>query len=144
FGAMDKPLAHLSPLTRAEQRWENEGGDPNPAVDDRDPTLRKLAMNAIAATRFVPEKGRNRLGSMVEGRPDWVLSRQRAWGVPIAVFVDRKTGELLVDREVNARIVEAIRREGVDAWDADNAAHFLGDRNPDDYEMIRAILDVWF
>jgi isoleucyl-tRNA synthetase len=108
------------------------------------PTLRQLALNAIAATRFIPEKGRNRLGSMVEQRPDWVLSRQRAWGVPIALFVDRKSGELLVDREVNGRIVEAFRREGVDAWDAANAAHFLGNRNPDDYEMVTDILDVWF
>src|SRR3954468_23785085 len=144
FVAMDKPLPHLSPLTRAEQRWESEGGGPNEALDDPRPALRHLAMNAIAATRFVPEKGRNRLGSMVEQRPDWVLSRQRAWGVPIAVFVDRKTGELLVDREVNARIIQAVRREGVDAWDAANAAHFLGDRNPDDYEMVTDILDVWF
>ena len=69
-------------------------------------------MNAIADTRFVPEKGRNRLGSMVEQRPDWVISRQRAWGVPIALFVERKTGELLVDREVNPRIVEAVRERG--------------------------------
>jgi isoleucyl-tRNA synthetase len=145
FIAMDKPLAHLSPLTRPEQRWENEGGGANELLDDQRPTLRQLALNAIAATRFVPEKGRNRLGSMVEQRPDWVLSRQRAWGVPIAVFVDRKTGELLVDREVNARIVEAFRREGVDAWDAANAAHFLGEvRTADDYEMVTDILDVWF
>jgi isoleucyl-tRNA synthetase len=144
FIAMDKPLPHLSPLTRAEQRWENEGGDANAAVDDRDPTLRQLAVNAIAATRFVPEKGRNRLGSMVEQRPDWVISRQRAWGVPIALFVAKKTGELLIDHEVNQRIIEAVRREGVDAWDAENAAHFLGNRNPDDYEMVTDILDVWF
>jgi isoleucyl-tRNA synthetase len=107
-------------------------------------SLRQLALQAIADTRFVPEKGRNRLGSMVEGRPDWVISRQRAWGVPIALFVEKKSGELLVDREVNQRIVEAIRQQGVDAWDADNAAHFLGNRNPDDYEMVGDILDVWF
>jgi len=101
-------------------------------------------MQAIADTRFVPEKGRNRLGSMVEQRPDWVISRQRAWGVPIALFVERKSGELLVDPEVNQRIVEAVRKEGVDAWDAENAAAFLGNRNPDDYEMVTDILDVWF
>jgi isoleucyl-tRNA synthetase len=144
FIGMDKPLKHLTPLTRAEQRWENEGGEPNEALDDSRPTLREVAMNAIAATRFVPEKGRNRLGSMVEQRPDWVISRQRAWGVPIALFVEKKTGELLVDREVNQRIVDAIREKGVDAWDPENAGHFLGNRNPDDYEMVGDILDVWF
>jgi isoleucyl-tRNA synthetase len=102
-------------------------------------------MQAITDTRFVPEKGRNRLGSMVEGRPDWVISRQRAWGVPIALFVERKTGEPLVDSEVNARIVAAIREQGVDAWSPDNAAAFLGSgRDPDDYEMVGDILDVWF
>ena len=119
---------------------------PNPSLgrEGDGPTLRQLAMNAIAATRFVPEKGRNRLGSMVEQRPDWVLSRQRAWGVPIAVFVDRKTGELLIDREVNARIVDAVRQQGVDAWEVANAAAFLGNRNAQDYEMVTDILDVWF
>ena len=142
FIAMDKPLPHLSAETRAEQRWDNEGGADR--TGNGTPTLRKLAMNAIANTRFVPEKGRNRLGSMVEQRPDWVISRQRAWGVPIALFVERKTGELLVDREVNERIVDAVRNEGVDAWDAANAAAFLGNRNPDDYEMVTDILDVWF
>ncbi len=147
FIAMDQPLPQFSPITRPEQRWENEGGGVNPVEDEpaASPTLRSLAMRAIGQTRFVPEKGRNRLGSMVEGRPDWVLSRQRAWGVPIALFVDRKSGELLVDREVNQRIVEAVRAGGVDAWDAANAAAFLGEvRNPDDYEMVTDILDVWF
>jgi isoleucyl-tRNA synthetase len=174
FIAMDKPLAHLSGKTRALERWENEGGavppvpparegqrskaergegasptsspplsNPSPARREG-PTLRNLAMQAIADTRFIPEKGRNRLGSMVEQRPDWVISRQRAWGVPIALFVQKKTGELLVDREVNSRIVAAIGDNGVDAWDAANAAAFLGNRNPDDYEMVSDILDVWF
>ena len=143
FIAMDRPLPHLSAETCAEQRWDNEGGS-DKLNESQSPTLRKLALNAIAATRFVPEKGRNRLGSMVEQRPDWVISRQRAWGVPIALFVDKKTGELLVDREVNERIVAAVRARGVDAWDVANAAHFLGDRDPDNYEMVTDILDVWF
>ncbi len=108
-------------------------------------TLRETAMQAIADTRFVPEKGRNRLGAMVEQRPDWVVSRQRAWGVPIALFVERKTGELLVDADVNRRIVDAVRAGGVDAWTPENAAELLGSgRNPDDYEMVGDILDVWF
>jgi isoleucyl-tRNA synthetase len=156
FIAMDKPIS--SSLVgedegggrAASAAQENlsaadaAGPHPNPSPQGGGRTLRQLALQAIADTRFVPEKGRNRLGSMVEGRPDWVMSRQRAWGVPIALFVERKTGELLVDPEVNARIVEAVRKQSVDAWDAENAAFFLGNRNPDDYEMVGDILDVWF
>jgi isoleucyl-tRNA synthetase len=146
FIAMDVPLEERSCRWFFEGRWENEGGalleSPLPPKERR--TLRHIALQAIADTRFVPEKGRNRIGSMVEGRPDWVISRQRAWGVPIALFVDKTTGEALVDRHVNDRIVEAIRENGVDAWSAENAAYFLGNLNPDDYEMVGDILDVWF
>ncbi|MEO0061713.1 MAG: Isoleucine--tRNA ligase [Pseudomonadota bacterium] len=108
-------------------------------------TLRETAMAAIAATRFVPEKGRNRIGSMVEGRPDWVLSRQRAWGVPITLFVHRDSGDYLVDPAVNARIIAAVREVGVDAWDEARAQEYLGDAyRAEDYEQIVDILDVWF
>ncbi len=143
---MDKPNEHVSPKSRQEKRWENEGGPANDAGPISDfPTLRETAMAEIDKTRFVPAKGKNRIGSMVEGKPDWVLSRQRAWGVPITLFVDRKTGEYLVDPAVNARIIQAVQAEGVDGWCEENAAAILGpDYNPDDYEMIADILDVWF
>ncbi|WP_310469205.1 isoleucine--tRNA ligase [Sphingomonas sp.] len=141
FIAMDRPLSAEHCASFAERRWENEGG----ALAHDTPTLRQLALNAIAATRFVPDKGRNRIGSMVEGRPDWVISRQRAWGVPIALFVERKSGEMLVDPAVNRRIVDAVREKGVDAWSDERAAEFLGpDRDPAAYERVTDILDVWF
>jgi isoleucyl-tRNA synthetase len=108
-------------------------------------TLREKALQAIADTRFVPEKGRNRIGAMVEDRPDWVLSRQRAWGVPITLFVDRKSGQYLCDPAVNSRIVAAVREGGVDAWSDERAQEFLGnDYQAEDYERITDILDVWF
>ena len=143
FVPMDRP----SPLMRAEMRWENEGGapDPTPEIDAGEATLRETAMAAIAATRFVPEKGRNRIGSMVEGRPDWVLSRQRAWGVPITLFVHRQSGQYLVDAAVNARIIAAVKAEGVDAWSAARAQEYLGsDYQAEDFEQVTDILDVWF
>jgi isoleucyl-tRNA synthetase len=102
-------------------------------------------MAAIEATRFVPEKGRNRIGSMVEGRPDWVLSRQRAWGVPITLFVHRQSGQYLVDEAVNARIIAAVKAEGVDAWSAARAQEYLGSEyKSEDFEQVTDILDVWF
>ncbi|WAT17264.1 isoleucine--tRNA ligase [Aurantiacibacter sp. MUD11] len=140
FVPMDMPDAIEHIDTTAEARWESEGGAQEPRK-----TLRQTAMAEIARTRFVPAKGKNRIGSMVEGRPDWVLSRQRAWGVPITLFVHRESGEYLVDQAVNARIVEAIKQDGVDAWDESNVAQLLGpDYDPADYEMITDILDVWF
>ena len=108
-------------------------------------TLRQKAVRAIADTEFVPDKGRKRIGSMVEDRPDWVLSRQRAWGVPITLFVDRKSGQYLNDAQVNARIVAAVRTSGVDAWSDQRAQEYLGDAyKAEDYERVTDILDVWF
>ncbi|MBU3992212.1 MAG: isoleucine--tRNA ligase [Alphaproteobacteria bacterium] len=108
-------------------------------------TLREVALKAISDTRWVPEKGENRIRSMVEGRPDWVLSRQRAWGVPITLFVKKGTNQYLADPAVNARIVAALREAGVDAWSEARAQEYLGaDHDADDYERVTDILDVWF
>ena len=108
-------------------------------------TLRQTALDAIERTRWVPERSRNRIRSMVEGRPDWVISRQRAWGVPIALYVNRQTGEYLADKAVNARILDAFRAGGADAWfTADHQALLGADYNLADYEPVNDILDVWF
>ena len=121
FIAMDKPIPEI-------------GG-----------TLREKALAAIDATRFVPRAGYNRLRSMIETRPDWCVSRQRAWGVPIAVFVDKKTGEPLRDTEVMGRVVEAFKSEGADAWFESPPERFLGNKyKAQDFEQVRDILDVWF
>nr|WP_250809502.1 isoleucine--tRNA ligase [Neorhizobium tomejilense] len=107
-------------------------------------TLRSRALKAIDDTRFVPSAGQNRLRAMIEQRPDWVLSRQRAWGVPICVFVDEQ-GEILQDEAVNQRILEAFDLEGADAWFAEGARErFLGSRANEPWTQVMDILDVWF
>ncbi len=143
FVPMDKPVA---PFEYNVAVPDAIGGALALATDAKNTaTLRETAMKAISETRFVPEKGRNRIGSMVEGRPDWVLSRQRAWGVPITLFVHRETGEYLCDRQVNERIIAAVREQGVDAWSDEAAQDLLGpDYDLADYERVVDILDVWF
>ncbi|QGX97608.1 isoleucine--tRNA ligase [Roseovarius faecimaris] len=115
-------------------------------------TIRERALRSIdELVTWTPQAGRNRLYSMIEARPDWVLSRQRAWGVPLTCFTRRGAlptdpDYLLRDEKVNARILEAFEAEGADAWYKDGAKErFLGnDYNPDEWEQVFDILDVWF
>ncbi|WP_299938349.1 isoleucine--tRNA ligase [uncultured Pelagimonas sp.] len=128
---------------------DREVGD---GLDTHGKTIRERALTSIdALVKWFPQTGRNRLYSMIEARPDWVLSRQRAWGVPLTCFT--KKGLLPTDPDfllrndaVNARIAEAFEVEGADCWYVDGAKErFLGDDvNPDDYDQVFDVLDVWF
>ena len=107
--------------------------------------LRKKAIKAINDTMFYPEKGKERLLSMVEGRPDWCVSRQRVWGVPLPIFINKKTKEPLRDQKVIERIASIYEKQGSDCWFTDDPKIFLGnDYNPDEYEKLNDIVEVWF
>src|SRR6516164_1162263 len=107
--------------------------------------LRQKALAAIAETRWVPPQGRNRIEAMVESRPDWCVSRQRAWGVPITVFAHRKTGEPLRDPAVVERVAAAVERDGADIWFSAEPAQFLGNAyDRAEWEKVTDIIEVWF
>ena len=124
FLAMDRPFANA------------QGGK----------TLRAIAADAIERTRWAPPSGENRIKGMVMNKPDWVLSRQRAWGVPLSIFVRKDGHEILFDEEVNARIADAYEQEGADAWFAEGAKErFLGAKHDSaTYDKIDDLVEVWF
>ncbi|HRE43624.1 MAG TPA: isoleucine--tRNA ligase [Terricaulis sp.] len=113
-------------------------------------TLRQIALSEIERVdwgqhRWGEHKDYNRIKGMIEDRPDWLVSRQRAWGVPLAIFVRKSDGALLMDDAVDARIVEAMKQGGADVWWATPAQEFLGnDYKAEDFEKVEDILDVWF
>ncbi|CCD91880.1 isoleucine tRNA synthetase [Bradyrhizobium sp. ORS 375] len=153
FIAMDKDIrggAH-------DKAWNASAGrsrshfdslDASHPPSERWDTIRKRALAAISVTQWVPAAGQNRINGMIANRPDWVISRQRAWGVPIAVFVREKgdgSAEILQDEAVNNRIADAFEKEGADAWYADGARErFLGSRANEDWKKVDDICDVWF
>ncbi len=131
-------------FVRMDKPPERDSGFVAMDGEGRGPSLREKALAAIDATAFHPEGGRTRIRGMVETRPDWLISRQRAWGTPLAMFVDKETGQPLVDAAVNQRITDLIASEGADAWYLRPASDFLGDHDPAKFEKVEDILDVWF
>ncbi|WP_440924173.1 isoleucine--tRNA ligase [Candidatus Pelagibacter sp.] len=107
--------------------------------------LRNKALKAIDETTFYPSKGKERLKSMIETRPDWCVSRQRVWGVPLPIFINKKTGEILVDDEVFDNIAKIYEKEGSDCWFSDDPQKFLGKKyKAEDFEKLSDIVEVWF
>ena len=107
--------------------------------------LRDKALKAIDETTFYPSKGKERLKSMIETRPDWCVSRQRVWGVPLPIFINKKTKEILVDENVFENIAKIYEKEGSDCWFSDDPQKFLGNKyRSEDFEKLSDIVEVWF
>jgi len=107
--------------------------------------LRSKALKAIDETTFYPSKGKERLRSMIETRPDWCVSRQRVWGVPLPIFVNKKTNEILIDDEVFENIANIYEKEGSDCWFSDNPQRFLGkNHKAENFQKLSDIVEVWF
>ncbi|WP_456485551.1 isoleucine--tRNA ligase [Hydrogenimonas sp.] len=136
--------SHTPLIFRATKQWfVSIDGTPEGAQK----SLREIALDEIEKTRFYPEWGRNRLASMVEGRPDWCISRQRDWGVPIAFFRNKKTGEVVLDEKVLNFIAMIFEMKGCDAWydmSIDELLYPGSGYDPNDLEKVMDILDVWF
>ena len=107
--------------------------------------LRQKSLTAIGNTKFYPAVGQNRLRSMIETRPDWCVSRQRVWGVPLPIFISKKTGKPLADEKVLEGVAKIFEEEGSDSWFIRKPQDFLGkDYNANDYEQVKDIVEVWF
>ncbi len=156
FIAMDRALntphaltPHPNPLPIGERGQDSAFTAPSPlwgeGRGEGKMTLRQTALNSISQTTWIPAKGENRIRAMIENRPDWCISRQRAWGVPIALFLHKETGEILKDEAVFNRIGDIFEIEGADAWWSRPPQDFLGDAyNAADYTQVFDIVDVWF
>jgi isoleucyl-tRNA synthetase len=146
FIHMDKQVPFLEQVSRENREKLRAAGISDGHNQPIPDTLREVSLQSIRDTEWVPKSGENRITGMIEAKPDWVISRQRAWGVPIAVFVRKSDGEVLVDDQVNQRIYDAMYAEGADAWfsDADGARFLKPDYDPADFEKVNDVLDVWF
>ncbi|PZT48960.1 isoleucine--tRNA ligase [Helicobacter valdiviensis] len=136
--------SHQPIIFRATQQWFIMMDEP---YTKEGKTLREVALSEIDNTRFYPEHGRRRIRSMIENRPDWCISRQRDWGVPIAFFKDRRSGEVLLEEEALQYVADIFEKEGCDAWWSKEVKELLAPKYSSDaehFEKVHHILDVWF